>query len=165
MSKRKKWNDTFAGSLFEGLTPIILIMFLWFWVVGRGNINTVVLPTPKMVWGTFIIKLTSGVLSKELMVSIVRVLEGYFLSAVLGIGLGILVGLSNHARKLTEIIIQIIRPIPPIAWIPLVILWMGIGEGSKVFLIFLGGFFTNLINVKFIILNYFYVLPNNFSVI
>jgi sulfonate transport system permease protein len=51
-------------------------------------------------------------------------------------------------RNLTEIIIQVLRPIPPIAWIPLVILWMGIGEESKVFLIFLGGFFTNLINVS-----------------
>jgi sulfonate transport system permease protein len=43
--------------------------------------------------------------------------------------------------------IQILKPIPPIAWIPLVILWMGIGEASKVFLIFLGGFFTILLNV------------------
>ena len=148
MNKRKKWNDTFAGSLSEGLIPIALILVVWFWVVGSGNVNTVVLPTPKMVWGTFVAKFTTGVLLKELLVSLRRVLEGYFLSAALGIGLGILVGLSNHARKLTEIIIQVIRPIPPIAWIPLVILWMGIGEGSKVFLIFLGGFFTNLINVS-----------------
>ena len=61
--------------------------------------------------------------------------------------MGILIGLSKHLDRVTELIIQMIKPIPPIAWIPLVILWFGIGESGKVFLIFLGGFFTILINV------------------
>ena len=148
MSSTKKWTDTMIGSLTEGFIPIIIIVTIWFIAVRYGNLNTVVLPTPQMVWSTFTSKLVDGSLFGELLVSIIRVLKGYILSAVLGIGIGILVGLSQNFRQLTEIIIQILRPIPPIAWIPLVILWMGIGEGSKVFLIFLGGFFTNLINVS-----------------
>ncbi len=76
-----------------------------------------------------------------------RVLKGYLLAAVCGIAAGILIGLSEHAQRFTDLIIQILKPIPPIAWIPLVILWMGIGENSKVYLIFLGGFFTILQNV------------------
>ena len=66
---------------------------------------------------------------------------------ICGIAAGILIGLSEHAQRFTDLIIQILKPVPPIAWIPLVILWMGIGENSKVFLIFLGGFFTILQNV------------------
>ena len=148
MSKRKTWNETFLGSTFEGFLPIVVIAFFWFYITGKGEVNTVVLPTPAMVWNTLTTKVLNGTLFSELLVSIVRVLQGYFLAAFFGIGLGILVGLSKNMQKLTEIIIQVLRPIPPIAWIPLVILWMGIGEGSKVFLIFLGGFFTNLINVS-----------------
>ena len=133
MSKRREWNETFIGSAFEGLLPIVVIAFLWFYITGTGEVNTVVLPTPAMVWNTLTTKVLNGTLFSELLVSIVRVLQGYFLAAFFGIGLGILVGLSKNMQKLTEIIIQVLRPIPPIAWIPLVILWMGIGEGSKVF--------------------------------
>ncbi|WP_242871192.1 ABC transporter permease [Pseudobutyrivibrio sp. YE44] len=148
MSRRKQWNDTVIGSTFEGFIPIIFLFTLWIYVVNKGTVNTVVLPTPNMVLNTLSTKIVNGSLLAELGVSIVRVLEGYFLSAFFGIGLGILVGLSKNMQKLTDIVIQVLRPIPPIAWIPLVILWMGIGESSKIFLIFLGGFFTNLINVS-----------------
>ncbi len=105
------------------------------------------MPSLGTVVNTFCTDLLDGSLLFSLGISIKRVLCGYLISAVLGIGLGIIIGLSVHMQRLTNLVIQILRPIPPIAWIPLVILWMGIGEGSKVFLIFLGGFFPVLINV------------------
>ena len=74
-------------------------------------------------------------------------LTGYAISAILALVLGIWIGLSPHFKRMTDLIIQILKPIPPISWIPLVILWFGIGESSKVFLIFIGGFFTILVNV------------------
>lgn len=105
------------------------------------------MPGFSTVWNTFRTKLLDLSLLEALGISMVRVLKGYGLSVILGVGLGTLIGLSKHIRRLSDLLIQIIRPIPPIAWIPLVILWIGIGEGSKVFLIFLGGFFVILINV------------------
>lgn len=102
---------------------------------------------PSKVGGTIISLIQSGELLENLGISVVRVLQGYLLASILGIVLGILIGLSNHLDRLTGLLIQLIKPIPPIAWIPLVILWFGIGEGGKIFLIFLGGFFTILINV------------------
>ena len=105
------------------------------------------MPSLGTVVDTFCTDLANGSLLLALGISIRRVLLGYLISALLGIGLGIIIGLSVHMQRLTNLVIQILRPIPPIAWIPLVILWMGIGEGSKVFLIFLGGFFPVLINV------------------
>lgn len=140
-------KETKLGVWGESFLPLFILIGIWVLAGIGGHINTVVLPTFQMVADTFLSGIKSGSLVIQLAISIRRVLLGYFFSALLGISLGILIGLSKHMQRLTGLIIQILRPIPPIAWIPLVILWMGIGEASKVFLIFLGGFFTILINV------------------
>jgi sulfonate transport system permease protein len=138
---------TALGSSLEScILPAALILF-WVGAGAFGKLNTIVLPSFDTVVDTFWSGITSGQLLAALAISIRRVLLGYLASSVLGIVLGILIGLSRHAQRLTGLLIQVLRPIPPIAWIPLVILWMGIGENSKVFLIFLGGFFAVLINV------------------
>lgn len=145
--KHKNWFDTRVGGWTESFIPIVILIAVWVLVGVSGHLNTVLLPSFGQVVMTFVNGITSGSLLVAIGISIRRVLLGYLISAVLGIGLGIIIGLSKHMQRLTSLIIQILRPIPPIAWIPLVILWMGIGETSKVFLIFLGGFFTVLINV------------------
>ena len=89
----------------------------------------------------------SGRLEESVVISRKAIVLEVLLGFLSGIILGILIGLFRHLNRLTDLLIQIIKPIPPIAWIPLVILWFGIGEEGKVFLIFLGGFFTILINV------------------
>ncbi len=63
-----------------------------------------------------------------------------------GIPLGLLMGRSWRLRLLVNPFVEILRPIPPLAWVPLAILWLGIGDGSAVFLIFLGAFFPILLN-------------------
>ena len=65
---------------------------------------------------------------------------------MLALILGIVTGLHPKAEAFTELLIQIIKPIPPIAWIPLAILWFGIGESSKLYIIFIGAFFPVLLN-------------------
>ena len=137
-------------SFFHGMEYIILLLLVlavWTILDKRGSLNTVIMPAPSKILSTFISLVKSGQLWKNLTISLLRVLKGYLLAASLGVILGILIGLFRHLNRLTDLLIQIIKPIPPIAWIPLVILWFGIGEEGKVFLIFLGGFFTILINV------------------
>lgn len=129
----------------ESILPLIILALVWSFS-GNGT-TTTLMPSFGDVIHTFFGILANGSLLLALGISIRRVLIGYVLSSLIGIALGIIIGLSRHMQRLTNLIIQILRPIPPIAWIPLVILWMGIGEQSKVFLIFLGGFFTVLINV------------------
>lgn len=131
----------------ESMIMIILIIILWCITVKYGNINSILLPSPQMIVSTFLKKMQDGSLLTEIAVSISRVLKGYFCAVIAGTSLGVAIGLSEHMHRMTKVVIQILKPIPPIAWIPLVILWMGIGESSKVFLIFLGGFFTVLLNV------------------
>lgn len=136
-----------TGFVVEYFILIILILLVWFLLGEQGKLNSVIMPAPGTVWETFVSLVKKGTLWSHIVISVTRVLKGYVIAVVLGIAAGILIGLFEHVRRLTDIIVQILKPIPPIAWIPLVILWFGIGESGKTFLIFLGGFFTILINV------------------
>lgn len=136
-----------AGYLVEYLALIISIIVVWVIMGEEGKLNPVIMPTLKKIGKTFKTLFLKGTLIKHCGISMGRVLKGYGISVALGVTLGILIGLSHHLERITQLLVQIIKPIPPIAWIPLVILWFGIGESGKVFLIFLGGFFTILVNV------------------
>lgn len=138
--------QSFLSGLEYILVPLVILL-VWTVMEKRGALNTVIMPAPSKILSTFVSLIKSGQLWTNLLISLTRVLKGYLIAAGLGIVLGILIGLFRHLNTLTDLVIQIIKPIPPIAWIPLVILWFGIGEEGKVFLIFLGGFFTILINV------------------
>ncbi len=131
----------------ENIALIIIILVVWCVLSETGFINKILLPSPITILKTFTDKVIDGTLLSELGISIIRVLKGYFCALVFSLVLGVSIGLSDHMYNFTKLPIQLLRPIPPIAWIPLVILWLGIGESSKVFLIFLGGFFVVLINV------------------
>lgn len=131
----------------EYILPIIVLLVVWYIATSGEDYKQVLFPSLTTIWQTFIHKIKDLSLLEALGISLLRVLEGYALAAVFGIAIGILIGLSSHVQRFTDLFIQILKPIPPIAWIPLVILWLGIGEESKVFLIFLGGFFTILLNV------------------
>jgi ABC-type nitrate/sulfonate/bicarbonate transport system permease component len=78
--------------------------------------------------------------------SIYRVALGFFLASLIGIPLGILMGWSRPLREMLTPVIEMVRPIPPLAWIPIAILWFGIGVRSAAFIIFLGAFFPILLS-------------------
>ena len=136
--------DLSAALQYVGLPFAILLA--WEALSQAGIIRRSILPPPTRVLVTFVELLCDGQLLKHVCISILRVLEGSTAAAVLGIGLGIAVGLSRTLAKVTDLVIQVLKPIPPLAWIPMAILWFGIGELSKVYLIFLGAFFPILIN-------------------
>jgi len=142
---KHKNNKALNGVEYFGL--LVVLIAIWQGASSAGILNPVTLPSPATILETFVTLVKKGTLQKNLLISSQRVLTGYAISAVSAIVLGILIGLSSHFKRMTDLIIQILKPIPPISWIPLVILWFGIGEESKVFLIFIGGFFTILVNV------------------
>lgn len=78
--------------------------------------------------------------------SLYRVLYGFFLALIVAIPLGIMMGWSRVLREMVTPLVEIVRPIPPLAWIPLAIFWFGIGLKSAVFIIFLGAFFPILLS-------------------
>jgi len=90
--------------------------------------------------------LLDGTLAWHAAVSLVRVAAGFALAVAIALPLGMLMGLSSRIYHALEPWIELVRPIPPIAWIPLAILWLGIEEASKVFIIAYGAFFPIMIN-------------------
>lgn len=124
----------------------VTILAVWQTLFHMGYIKPIILPPPSKIILTFWSLVKSGVMAKHVGISVLRVLEGFGIAAVLGLGLGIAIGLSRTLDRLTDLIIQVIKPIPPIAWIPLAILWFGIDERAKVYIIFLGAFFPIIIN-------------------
>ena len=129
---------------YTGLS--LAILATWQGLFHLGYLNPVLLPPPSHVVLAFWELLKSGALPRHIGISILRVLEGFAIAAVLGLGLGVAIGLSRTLDRWSDLLIQVIKPIPPIAWIPLAILWFGIGEQSKVYIIFLGAFFPIIIN-------------------
>ena len=120
-------------------------------ITDRGTINVVpsqgwqmqplYLPAPEVVWASFINIAKYGYqnvyLTVHLGFSLFRVVVGFLLGAAVGIPLGYAMGLSNWFRGWFDPIVEFMRPVPPLALIPLVIIWFGIGEVGKIFLLFL----------------------------
>tara|TARA_A100001037_G_scaffold266912_1_gene259407 strand:- start:10241 stop:10879 length:639 start_codon:yes stop_codon:yes gene_type:complete len=87
-----------------------------------------------------------GSLFVHIAVSLARVAGGFLLAVLVAIPLGMLIGLWRPMFHLVDPWIELVRPIPPIAWIPLAILWLGLGEESKVAIIMYGAFFPIILN-------------------
>ncbi|HOV38078.1 MAG TPA: ABC transporter permease [Spirochaetales bacterium] len=131
---------------------VSIFMFLLIWHLATrfselGNI----LPSPIEVLTAFFVGFVVPVGTHTMFVHIVwslsRVIPFYILGSAVGIVLGITMGWYPKAEAVFRPIFEIIRPIPPLAWIPISIVWFGIGEGSKWFLIFLAAFITVTMNV------------------
>lgn len=125
----------------------IVVLAIWEAVCGAGLVPRLVLPAPSLIGDTLVILFKNGELFRHLSISLLRVLEGYLLGAAMGIFLGALIGLFKPVETALTVFTGILRPIPVMAWVPLVILWMGIDEASKITLIAIGTFWTVLINV------------------
>jgi len=124
----------------------LLVLVIWQGLSMAGLIRPMILPPPTQVAEVIWVLIRSGELGAHVLSSTQRVLEGFTLAAVSGLLLGVGIGLFRTVGRFAELPIQLIKPIPPIAWIPLAILWFGIGEGAKIYIIFIGAFFPILIN-------------------
>ena len=133
-------------TILFGLIPPIAIIIAWYLATTFGSIPTSILPTIPMVKDAFINMCQTGQLQSDLAISLSRVVKGFLISAVIGILLGSVMGMSKTINKILNPTITVLRQIPIIAWIPLLILWCGIGESSKIVIIVLASFFPILIN-------------------
>ena len=122
----------------SGLTVVFLVA-VWFALSGFGWVSSIYLPSPKQVGAAFIQLIHDGYLNttlwQHLLYSLARVLMAVFFSVLIAIPLGVLAGLYQPVKAIFDPIIEIYRPIPPLAYLPLIVIWCGIGEVSKVLLI------------------------------
>jgi ABC-type nitrate/sulfonate/bicarbonate transport system permease component len=119
---------------------------LWWLLTYTGWVSRVLLPSPLEVLQALVVSLQDGSLLRHIAASLARVLEGFLVALAVAVPLGIAMGVSHVVRALIEPLLELLRPIPPIALIPLAILWFGIDELSKVFIIAYGAFFPILLN-------------------
>jgi NitT/TauT family transport system permease protein len=111
---------------------------LWQGLTSLGLINSFLMPSPAIVLRSLWELLVDGSLWLHLSASLSRVCFGYLMAAVVGLTLGFVCGWSKTMAELVRPIIEALRPIPPLAWVPIAILWFGLGDLSAYFLVFLG---------------------------
>lgn len=126
------------------LITTLTLLVLWSVVTGMGWVKPLFLPSPVAVWQKFLVAMTEGVSNSTLLehtlASLGRVLGAFFFAIVTAVPIGILMGVNRVVRGLFDPIIEFYRPLPPLAYLPLIIIWLGIGEFPKVFLIYLAIF-------------------------
>lgn len=144
MKKKFKTNR-----LLEKLAPWgipILLVIIWQLLVQFGLLSTRILPAPTDVVAAGVRLTLSGELFRHLKVSAWRALLGFLIGGGIGLVLGVLTGVFSIAETLLDTSMQMLRNIPHLALIPLVILWFGIGEEAKLFLVALGVMFPVYLN-------------------
>lgn len=132
-----------------------LLLIGWELFSRSGYIPPALLPAPSRVfmsWADWVFSIdeftqdNAGHWYLDALASSTRVFAGYFIASMLGIGLGVGIGWSRLFEKTVEPTLQMLRPIPPVSWIPLAIIWFGIANKPAIFLVFLGAFFPILMN-------------------
>jgi NitT/TauT family transport system permease protein len=139
-------RSTVTSNVLVRLRPLLFIaLLLALWQIAIRRDPAQLLPGPWGVVGGIVDLLRHGLLLKYIVASLFRVTWGFGLAVVTAIPLGMVIGWYSRAEMALNPLIQILRPISPLAWIPLAILWFGVGDLSAIFLIFLGSFFPLLL--------------------
>lgn len=137
---RRSW-DRPAVRIIAGLLLPAIILTAWQVVTSSGMVPPYRLPTPASVFHAGVELAESGQLWTHIAISVQRVLLGFAIGSVIGLAAAGVVGLSRLGDVLLSPTLAAVRAVPSLAWVPLLILWMQIGEESKVTLIAIGAFF------------------------
>ncbi|OJY01658.1 MAG: ABC transporter permease [Rhizobiales bacterium 62-17] len=131
---------------FAGVAAIVVVLAAWQLGTTIGIINQTFLPSPLNVFDALADLTLSGELLRHLQASLVRIFSGWLLGTMAGLVVGFSMGLFSLARNVGMPLVSCFYPIPKIALLPLFILWLGIGETSKIGTIALGVFFPTVIS-------------------
>ncbi|MDE1167764.1 MAG: ABC transporter permease subunit [Pseudomonas sp.] len=133
-----------GSSLVLSLVTIGAMLAAWYLATNANWIKPLFLPSPQAVWAQFVDVAGEGFADATLLSHIgwsaLRVFGAFVLAVLTAIPIGILMGVNRVARGIFDPLVEFYRPLPPLAYLPLVVIWMGIGEGSKVLLIYLAMF-------------------------
>lgn len=135
------WRDRLPG--FAG---VILLLALWEFSARAGLFERSIFPAPSAAIAATFARLPAAEIANHALVSLARIVQGFALGAALAIVIAVAASWYRLLGNLLRPVIELLRPIPPLAWIPMAIVWFGLGEPSKVFVIFLGAFFPVLTN-------------------
>lgn len=127
------------------LLPFVMLVLFWWVVRATRLVSPALLPSPLAVAERFVSGLTHGGLAVDILMSVERVLVGLLLGTAVAVPVGFVVGWYRPVRRLIDPLINFFRALPPIALIPLVIVYLGIGEIAKIAILFYASFFAAVI--------------------
>ena len=138
---RRRWP-----SLLPLILPIALLV-AWQLSITLGLVEAYQLTPPLQVLESAIDMWNRGLLQSDILATIWRVVAGFVIGAILAVILGTITGLSRRTYEAVEPTLQAVRAIPSLAWAPLLLLWLGIGEAPKLTLVAIGAFFPVYVNL------------------
>jgi NitT/TauT family transport system permease protein len=131
-----------AGAAF-----IAVIVLGWLVLTGSGWVSPLFLPGPAAVWGEFLRQIRGGILLQDTAISLYRIMLGWLISTLLAVPIGILMGNFKLFEGMFEPFIDLVRYMPAVAFVPLTILWAGVGDTQKILILFIGTFFQEVLMI------------------
>lgn len=134
------------NSRYRKLVSPLLILAAWELISRMGWVPEWFFPAPTNIFQSLIRIAVSGELARNMAISMARAFAGYSMAAIVGIALGLLIAWSTHVEDFFDPLIELIRPLSTFALVPVFFLWFGIGNTSKVLIIFKSCFFPIVLN-------------------
>jgi NitT/TauT family transport system permease protein len=130
-----------------GIGLIALVLVGWVILTGLGLVKPIFLPSPSAVWAEFNRQVTEGILLADMTASLYRIMAGWMLSTLIALPIGILMGSFRFFEGLFEPSVDLVRYMPAVAFVPLSILWLGVGDSQKFLILFIGTFFQEVLMI------------------
>ncbi|WP_158780882.1 taurine ABC transporter permease TauC [Pantoea sp. BAV 3049] len=145
VSRRPNLRWPFSRQLTLSAATLLVLLAIWWAVTALDLITPLFLPAPQQVLHQLLTIASpkgfmDATLWQHLAASLSRILIALLAAVVIGVPVGILMGLNETARGILDPLIELYRPVPPLAYLPLMVIWYGIGETSKILLIYLAIF-------------------------
>ena len=144
VSRMTSWQKSYPN--WVSIVSILCLLAIWELICQSGIVSSLFLPAPTAIISSLLQMIADGEIGVSLAASLYRILAGFFIGSLVGMAVGLVTGTSALMDKIGTPIVNAIYPIPKIALLPLFILWLGIGELSKVTIIALGVFFPVAMN-------------------
>ena len=143
--RRTRLRWPLSRRLTLSVATLLLLVALWWAITALQLIGPLFLPPPQQVLQKLLtiaspVGFMDATLWQHLAASLTRIAIALLAAAVVGVPVGILMGMNNTARGILDPLIELYRPVPPLAYLPLMVIWFGIGETSKILLIYLAIF-------------------------
>lgn len=135
----------FLKKLQNFMIGMVLLVAIWQLLIILGGYEEALFPPPLVVWQELVEMVLDGIIFVHLQVSLGRFFAGYLLAVIPAIILGMLLGRMPRVWQIIDPIVQVLRPVSPVAWSPFIVLWFGIGNMPAIAIIFIASFFPVLL--------------------
>lgn len=137
----KKWSR-----ILYIVASVVLLISIWQIVIFIGGYEEALLPSPLTVGKGIITLIVNGTIFEHVSISLMRFFIGYFSAVITAVIFGLILGRTKRIWQVLDPIVQVIRPVAPIAWAPFIVLWFGIGSIPAIVIIFIAAFFPVLLS-------------------